>query len=121
MDAMSRLLYYTDTGKKVIGVVSIDFGYRSTLINSGLDQPRAIAVDPGRGYVSYKVLRNNIIIMFTFFHVQLSILERLGTEVFHKQGKYGWKLYPSSGRHGSGPLAEWPHTGCYRSVRVKNV
>ncbi|ELU14158.1 hypothetical protein CAPTEDRAFT_121310 [Capitella teleta] len=51
LDIHSRLLFYTDTGKKVIGVTSLDISYHATLISKGLDQPRAIAADPGRGYI----------------------------------------------------------------------
>ncbi|KAL3836576.1 hypothetical protein ACJMK2_021998 [Sinanodonta woodiana] len=50
VDAISRLLFYTDTGNDIIAVLSFDGSIRKTVINSSLDEPRAIVVDQFNGY-----------------------------------------------------------------------
>ena len=49
LDTISRLVYYTDTGNDVIGVISMDGKYMKTLVNDDLDEPRAIVVDNTNG------------------------------------------------------------------------
>ncbi|XP_050418235.1 uncharacterized protein LOC126831663 isoform X3 [Patella vulgata] len=50
VDYINRLLYYTDTGPDTINVLSLDnYDYRLTLIDTGLDEPRGIALLPNRG------------------------------------------------------------------------
>ena len=49
LDTISRLIYYTDTGNDVIGVISMDGKYMKTLVNDDLDEPRAIVVDNTNG------------------------------------------------------------------------
>ena len=49
VDYISRLLIYTDTGKDIISLLSMDGATEKVVINSGLDQPRAIEVDPING------------------------------------------------------------------------
>lgn len=44
-------IYWTDTGKLSVEVANFDGTMRKTLINDGLDQPRALAVDPMEGYI----------------------------------------------------------------------
>ncbi|XP_013405316.1 low-density lipoprotein receptor-related protein 4-like [Lingula anatina] len=51
VDPLSRLLYYTDTGRNVIGVMSMDGRYSKILINESLDEPRSIALDPMHGHM----------------------------------------------------------------------
>ncbi|XP_052233588.1 scavenger receptor cysteine-rich type 1 protein M130-like isoform X2 [Dreissena polymorpha] len=45
IDPESRLLFYTDTGTDVIAVLNIDTRKETVIIDSGLDQPRAITLD----------------------------------------------------------------------------
>lgn len=73
LDIHSRLLFYTDTGKKVIGVTSLDISYHATLISKGLDQPRAIAADPGRGYALQ--IFSNTSVNGTRVFIQIHLLE----------------------------------------------
>ncbi|KAK6166565.1 hypothetical protein SNE40_023222 [Patella caerulea] len=50
VDYINRLLYYTDTGPDTINVLSLDnYDYRLTLIDTGLDEPRGIALLPNKG------------------------------------------------------------------------
>lgn len=44
-------LYWTDHGLNLIEIARLNGLYRSVVISEGLDQPRAIAVHPQRGYV----------------------------------------------------------------------
>ena len=52
VDYVNRLVFYTDMGDDVIGVMDMKLQKRKTLINTGLDEPRAIVVDPLKGYVN---------------------------------------------------------------------
>lgn len=45
VDWSSRNVYYADSVKDEIGVVSLDGKYYKTLINEGLVNPRALAID----------------------------------------------------------------------------
>ena len=45
-DWIHKNLYWTDTGSKAIVVAHVGKGYSKTLIDTGLAEPRAIAVDP---------------------------------------------------------------------------
>ena len=49
VDSISRLLVYTDAGKDTITLLSLDGTKQKVVINSGLDQPRAIELDPLNG------------------------------------------------------------------------
>lgn len=51
-------IYWTDHGLNLIEVARLNGLYRAVVISDGLDQPRAIAVHPMKGYVS----------AFLFFH-----------------------------------------------------
>ncbi|CAH1782417.1 unnamed protein product [Owenia fusiformis] len=51
VDPVSRLLFYTDTGQNIIAVMSLDGAFHKTLINSGIDEPRTIVLDPKAGYM----------------------------------------------------------------------
>lgn len=51
VDWLSENLYWTDTGRKVLEVSKIDGTCRKVIFNKGLDEPRAITVFPGRGYI----------------------------------------------------------------------
>lgn len=44
-------LYWTDHGFNLIEISRLSGAYRSVVISEGLDQPRAIAVHPQKGYV----------------------------------------------------------------------
>ncbi len=46
VDWVHKNLYWTDTGTNQIDVMSLTNSHRRTLINDGLDEPRAIVVDP---------------------------------------------------------------------------
>ena len=50
VDWITGKLYWTDTGYKTIEVADIDGKHNTDLINVGLYEPRAIAVDPHTGY-----------------------------------------------------------------------
>ena len=52
VDWASDLLYYTDTSHDIIGVVHTSGAPRKAIIESGLDQPRDIALDPANASVS---------------------------------------------------------------------
>ncbi|XP_076472712.1 low-density lipoprotein receptor-related protein 6-like [Babylonia areolata] len=49
VDCLSRLIFYTDTGRDVIGVLTMSNFAHKTIINSSLDQPRAIVLDTKKG------------------------------------------------------------------------
>lgn len=51
VDWIYNHLYWTDAGYDKIEVTNYDGTMRKTLIQSGLDEPRAIVVDPISGYV----------------------------------------------------------------------
>lgn len=48
VDAISRLIFYTDTGNDIIAVVTLDGSASAVIINSDLDEPRAIVVSPNQ-------------------------------------------------------------------------
>ena len=50
VDWVAKNLYWTDTGADVIEVSWLNGKNRLTLIKDNLDQPRAIAVHPVKGY-----------------------------------------------------------------------
>ena len=49
LDTISRLLYYTDAGNKIIAAMTLAEKYHVTIIKRHLNKPRAIALDPIRG------------------------------------------------------------------------
>lgn len=49
LDTDSRLIIYTDTGNNVIGLITMTSLEHTYLVNTGLDQPRAIALDARNG------------------------------------------------------------------------
>ncbi|KAK7483330.1 hypothetical protein BaRGS_00025390 [Batillaria attramentaria] len=49
VDPLSRLLFYTDAGNDVIGMMTISGASHKTIINTNLDQPRAIVLDTMNG------------------------------------------------------------------------
>ena len=49
VDWLFKHIYWTDTGLDTINVASYDGKMRRTLVNKGLDDPRAISVDPENG------------------------------------------------------------------------
>ena len=49
MDPISRLLFYTDTGKDTISLMKLDGTSERVIISSSLDEPRDIEVDPING------------------------------------------------------------------------
>ncbi len=51
VDWVHELLYWTDTSLNRISVLHLQTRHRRMLFNSGLDEPRAIAVDPRAGFV----------------------------------------------------------------------
>ncbi|XP_071495091.1 low-density lipoprotein receptor-related protein 1-like [Diadema antillarum] len=53
VDWVGRNLYWCDKGLNVIEVSRLDGRYRKTLLKENLDEPRAIAVEPGRGLLFY--------------------------------------------------------------------
>ena len=51
MDSVSQNLYWTDPERDRIEISRLDGSSRRVLISSGFDDPRAIAVDPIRGWI----------------------------------------------------------------------
>jgi hypothetical protein len=51
VDWIGRNLYWTDTGTDRIEVARLNGTSRKILISENLDEPRAICLDPERGYV----------------------------------------------------------------------
>lgn len=49
IDWISGNLYWTDTGIDRISVSRLDGSHRRTVVFDGLDEPRALAVDPANG------------------------------------------------------------------------
>ena len=52
VDWTSDLLYYTDTTHDIIGVIHTSGALRKVIIESGLEEPRDIALDPNNASVS---------------------------------------------------------------------
>ena len=61
---VARSLYWTDSENDNIEVTRLDGSSRKILINDGLDEPRALAVDPTRGldvvpyFVTFYIFRS---------------------------------------------------------------
>lgn len=51
IDWVGNKMYWTDGGYNMIEVAELDGSHRLTLFDSGLDEPRAIVVDPLYGCV----------------------------------------------------------------------
>uniref|UniRef100_A0A0K2T8A8 EGF-like domain-containing protein n=1 Tax=Lepeophtheirus salmonis TaxID=72036 RepID=A0A0K2T8A8_LEPSM len=51
IDWVAKNLYWCDKGSDMIEVSNFDGAYRKTLIDSGLNEPRAIVLDPLEGYL----------------------------------------------------------------------
>lgn len=64
IDWVARSLYWTDSENDNIEVIRLDGSSRKILINEGLDEPRALAVDPTRGlavvfhFVTFYIFRS---------------------------------------------------------------
>ena len=52
VDWINRLMYWTTYTSGTIEVSTLDGMYRTVLINTGLEYPRGMAVDPIAGYVA---------------------------------------------------------------------
>ena len=65
VDWINRLMYWTKYNSSTIEVATLDGLYRSVLINTKLQYPRGMAVDPIAGYVTwllyYKALTAKLI------------------------------------------------------------
>uniref|UniRef100_A0A915HHT8 EGF-like domain-containing protein n=1 Tax=Romanomermis culicivorax TaxID=13658 RepID=A0A915HHT8_ROMCU len=59
IDWVSRNLYWTDNAKYRIGVMNIDKKFLRIIVSSGLNKPRAIVVDPKRGYLYWSDWRED--------------------------------------------------------------
>lgn len=46
VDPLNRKLFYTDTGNNVIAVMNLDGTGYNIIVNSNLDEPRDLALDP---------------------------------------------------------------------------
>jgi len=46
VDSVSQLVFYTDTGNDTIAVMTTNGSFKGVLISTGLDEPRAIVLDP---------------------------------------------------------------------------
>ena len=49
VDWLFKHIYWTDTGLNTINVANYDGTMRRTLLTKGMDDPRAISVDPENG------------------------------------------------------------------------
>ena len=49
VDPISRLLFYTDTGKDTISLMKLDGTSERVIVSTNLDEPRDIEVDPING------------------------------------------------------------------------
>ena len=49
LDWIGRNLYWSDTGTDIIEVCHLNGSSRRVLVSEDLDEPRAMAVDPGEG------------------------------------------------------------------------
>lgn len=58
-DWLGSKLYWTDSETNRIEVAELDGSFRKVLFWQGLDQPRAIALDPGRGWVNMILFLKN--------------------------------------------------------------
>ena len=61
IDWVARRLYWTDSENDNIELTGLDASSRRILINEGLDEPRALAVDPTRGLA--------IVLYFVTFYI----------------------------------------------------
>lgn len=61
IDWVARSLYWTDSENDNIEVIRLDGSSRNILINEGLDEPRALAVDPTRGLA--------VVLLFVTFYI----------------------------------------------------
>ncbi|XP_078701573.1 prolow-density lipoprotein receptor-related protein 1-like isoform X3 [Branchiostoma floridae x Branchiostoma belcheri] len=51
IDWVGRHIYWTDARKDALEVADLDGNNRKTLLNTGMDRPHSVAVDPKNGYV----------------------------------------------------------------------
>lgn len=56
VDWIGRNLYWTDTGTDRIEVSRLNGTSRKILISENLDEPRALCLDPERGYVLFPLI-----------------------------------------------------------------
>ena len=54
--SVSRLLYYTDTDRNEIGMMSLNGKYKKVLLRKNITSPRAIVLDEENGFVFRVVL-----------------------------------------------------------------
>uniref|UniRef100_A0A7N6BYU7 EGF-like domain-containing protein n=1 Tax=Anabas testudineus TaxID=64144 RepID=A0A7N6BYU7_ANATE len=64
VDWVARNMYWTDTGRNTIEVARLDGTSRKVLVNNSLDEPRAIAVFPSKGYFSISSEKANSIMSY---------------------------------------------------------
>lgn len=50
-EAQSRVLYFTDLGRDVVGIMNPVTSFQKVLIHDGISRPRAIVLDPDNGYL----------------------------------------------------------------------
>ena len=77
VDWRASQLYWTDTTYHTISVSDLDGNYQGLLISSGLDQPRAIALDPDNRYNIITDYNSCIIMLFLKKRNSLSSPKRL--------------------------------------------
>ena len=53
VDWINRLMYWTTNNSGTIEVARLDGKYRTVLVNTGVEYPRGMAVDPIAGYVAW--------------------------------------------------------------------
>lgn len=74
VDWIYNHIYWTDSGRKDIGVAELDGKMRKTLIKDGLVEPRAIAVEPQSGWM-----------FWTDWGVTPGRIERAGMDGSHRE------------------------------------
>lgn len=68
VDWIADNIYWTDAGRKVLEVARLDGSSRKIVVQDGLDEPRALAMFPHKGYIKYNIflLINRIFIKSLF-------------------------------------------------------
>lgn len=86
VDWITGKLYWIDSNLDQIEVAKLNGDMRATLIAGGMEHPRAIALDPGQGYV-FHFCRS-----FLFSPVLLSKYSTVHLEYFDILGIVSWFL-----------------------------
>lgn len=70
VDWVGGNLYWCDKGRDTIEVSKLNGAYRTVLVNTGLREPRAVAVDVRNGYERSSKEQAGIAFMFSYFSLR---------------------------------------------------